>query len=166
MTINITESDKNFLKKVLKDFYNKMINIDDLSTFEDTLVKWMKKELGNQDKNPENFFKMMQNHNWLTSLMGFFYQHGIGCDINRNMALELYSLNDDLNNQLHLIKENGKEVDELQDINIIIGKYLLSLFYYKDIILFKRKSIGKSNRFEKFKSIFRKKKFARKIFKS
>ena len=27
---------------------------------------------------------------WFTSIVGFFFQHGIGCDVNRNMALELY----------------------------------------------------------------------------
>ena len=103
----------------------------------------------------------MQNNKkyqaWFASIVGFFYQHGIGCDIDRNMALELYlqsvnnenSLNNNLN-QLYLIEENGNQDNKLQDINIIIGKYLLSLFYYLDIILAKKyldkkESINKSN---------------------
>ena len=39
MTIEITESDENFLKKFLKDFYYMVINTDDFNTFEDTLTK-------------------------------------------------------------------------------------------------------------------------------
>ena len=50
----------------------------------------------NHDTNPENFLNMIQSHKnhqiWFTSFMGFFYKHGIDCDINRNMALKLYSL--------------------------------------------------------------------------
>src|SRR3954468_7500480 len=93
----------------------------------------------------------------LQVLWDFFYQHGIGCDVNRNMALELYLLI--VNNKINE-KEKENEVNKLQFINIIIGRYLLSLFYYKDIILAKRKSINlvkrKSDKFEKFKSIFTK----------
>ena len=46
-------------------------------------------------------------------------------------------------NKLHLINEKDDDYDDvdvdsfnlLRNKNIIIGKYLLSLFYYKDIIL-------------------------------
>src|ERR1044072_929554 len=131
MTINITESDENLLKILLKDFYHKIIDTDDFNTFEDTLIKWIKNVIENHNKNPENFLNMMQSHKnhqiWFTSFMGFFYQHGIlGCDINRNMALKLYSLSNNLDSHLHLIKENGSEVYDLQNFNMIIGKYLLS----------------------------------------
>src|SRR5947199_353229 len=36
---------------------------------------------------------------------------------------------------LNLSEENDNEFNVLQNINVNIGKYLLSLFYYKDIIL-------------------------------
>ena len=36
---------------------------------------------------------------------------------------------------LHLIEENNYEFNLLRNKNIIIGKYLLLLFYYEDIIL-------------------------------
>src|SRR2546421_295550 len=57
-------------------------------------------------------------------------------------ALEMYLLT--VNNEESLIfqftnsnlsEENEEEFEILQNDNIIIGKYLLSLFYYKDIIL-------------------------------
>ena len=38
----------------------------------------------------------------------------------------------------NLLKKNDNEFDVLQSVNINIGKYLLSLFYYKDIILSER----------------------------
>src|ERR1043166_4503017 len=170
MTIEITESDEIFLKKFLKYFCYMVINTDDFNTFEDTLTKRIKNVIENYDTNPENFLNMMQSHKnhqiWFTSFVGFFYHHGIGCDINRNMALKLYSLSNNLDGHLHLIKENGREVCDLQNFNMIIGKYLLSLFYYKDIILVKKTSINKRisnisniNKFGNFKSIFTKKNF-------
>ena len=146
MTINITEIDENFLKNFLKDFYHKIIYTDDFNTFEDTTIKWIKNVIEKHNKNPEIFLKMMQNHKkhqiWFASIVGFFYQHGIGCDINRKMTLELYLLivnnNESLSNnsnKLYLTKENGNDINELQGINVVIGSYLLSLFYYRDIIL-------------------------------
>src|SRR4051812_8486630 len=154
--MKIIQRNENFLKKFLIGFYNKIIDTNDFCTFENTTIKWMKKELKKYDKNPENFLEMMEIHKnhqiWFTSLTGFFYQHGIGCDIDISMALELYSLN-----------ENGKEVDKLHDVNIVIGKYLLSLIYYKDIILIST-STNKVNKFENFKSNFTKDKSLKIIF--
>src|ERR1700733_11922581 len=87
----------------------------------------------------------MENHKeskfWFTSFIGFFYQFGIGCNLDKEKALEFYllainneiekvSLNEDFN-KLYSVEKNE---NLLRNINIIIGKYLLSLFYYKDII--------------------------------
>ena len=76
--------------------YHKIINTDDFNTFEVSSVRWVKDVLENHDKNFNDFFKMMQNHEkcqvWFSSFIGFFYQHGIGCDINKNLALELFSI--------------------------------------------------------------------------
>ncbi|GES99142.1 Sel1-like repeat protein [Rhizophagus clarus] len=94
---------------------------------------------------------MMENHIeskfWFTSLIGFFYQIGIGCNPNKEMALYFYLITINNNkiendyflnvnfNQLHLIENNDDTFNLLRNYNIIIGKYLLSLFYYKDNIL-------------------------------
>ncbi|GES99188.1 tetratricopeptide repeat protein [Rhizophagus clarus] len=84
---------------------------------------------------------------WFTSLIGFFYQVGIGCNLNKEMALDFYLITINNNkiendhslnvnfNQLHLIENNDDSFNLLRNYNIIIGKYLLSLFYYKDNIL-------------------------------
>ena len=73
----------------------------------------------------------------------FFYQYGIGCDVidkSKSLKLYLFAVNNEKSpNQkytnLCLLEENGDEFDIMQNINTMIGKYLLSLFYYKDIIL-------------------------------
>ena len=84
------------------------------------MIKWIKDTLKIHDNNkdPKDVFKMMQNHEkcqiWFSSLIGFFYQHGIGCDINKNVALGLYlqivnnesyedSLNINYDNQMYLV---------------------------------------------------------------
>ena len=59
--------------------------------------------------------------------------------INKNKALKMY---------LSAIKR-----DEFQNINALIAKYLLALFYYKDIILDKRISINYSHNFEGSKTV-------------
>ncbi|PKY56402.1 hypothetical protein RhiirA4_476678 [Rhizophagus irregularis] len=143
MNINISKDDENFLKNFLKDFHEEIIKTKNFNNYEYYLSEWVKLNLKNNNKNPENILKIMENHNenkfWFTSLLGFFYQFGIGCNLNREKALDFYFIvitidnkikeNDDFN-QLNLIE------DTLRNNNIIIGKYLLSLFYYKDNILF------------------------------
>ncbi|CAB4478669.1 unnamed protein product [Rhizophagus irregularis] len=153
MNINISKDDENFLKNFLKDFHKKIIETNDFSNYEYYLSEWVKFNLENNDKNPENILKMMENHDenkfWFTSLLGFFYQFGIGCYLNREKALDFYYIlttidnnnkikenDDDDFNQLNLIEKNDDTFDLLRNNNIVIGKYLLSLFYYKDNILF------------------------------
>ena len=83
-----------------------------------------------------------ENENWFSSLIGFFYEHGIcGSDtIDKNKSLELY-----------LLSINKEElVSVYQIINTIIAKYLLSLYYYKDIILNKRDLIAKEFKYLKY----------------
>ena len=141
---DIFKSDENFLKEFSKGFYRKIIDTNDFSTFENILRKW----IINLDKDVESIFELMQNHEqaklWFSSAIGFFYQLGISCDVDRNKALELYLLvvgnneKEFLNRNfthLYLLEENHNEFDMLRSINIVIGKYLLSSFYYKDIIL-------------------------------
>src|SRR3954470_24289928 len=118
--INISKDDEDFLKNFLKDFHNKIIETNDFSNFEYISSNWIKFILENNDKNPENILNMMEIHNkskfWFTSLIGFFYQLGIGCNLNREKALHFYLStidnrieNDFLNiefNQLYLIEKN------------------------------------------------------------
>jgi hypothetical protein len=131
---DISESDENFIKKFSIDFYQ-IITDTDFNTLEDIIIEW----INILDKNPESIFGLMQNHKqdkpWFSSIIGFFYQYGISCDANESMALELYLLS---------INNVEKENDILNNNNIIIGKHLLSLFYYKVIIINKRNLLNVS----------------------
>ncbi len=125
-----SENDGRFLKELIKDFYNRIINTVSFNNFENLSIEWMKNTLKHNDMNAKIFLELIQNHEiWFSSLIGFFYQHGIGCNVNKDKALEMYLL---------AIKH-----DKVQIINNIIAKYLLSLYYYKDIILVNKISIGK-----------------------
>jgi TPR repeat protein len=152
LTTNISKNDENFLKEFSKDFYLKLIDIEELNTYDVILIEF----IINIDNNVKKILELMQNHKekgiWFSSIIGFFYQCGIGCDVDKNKALEFYLLS--VNNKfekeflnqnfINLLKENDNEFDILNDINVNIGKYLLSLFYYKDIILSKIDSINLS----------------------
>ena len=50
--------------------------MSDLSVFEDTLIKWIKKT----DRNAE----------LILLVFGHYYQFGVGCDIDKSKALALY----------------------------------------------------------------------------
>uniref|UniRef100_U9T383 Uncharacterized protein n=1 Tax=Rhizophagus irregularis (strain DAOM 181602 / DAOM 197198 / MUCL 43194) TaxID=747089 RepID=U9T383_RHIID len=97
--------------------------MDDFGNFENILTNWMNSFLENSnDKDPKKILKIMKNHkenkSWFTSLIGYFYQFGIG-----------------YKNQLHLIVvKNNDALNMLRNSNTIIGKYFI-FFYYKDIIL-------------------------------
>ncbi|RIA92257.1 hypothetical protein C1645_820941 [Glomus cerebriforme] len=134
--IHETVSDENFLKVSIfsKEFYEKIINTDDFNTFEHTLIKWIMSIY----ENNKIIFEFMKNHEenefLFSSIIGFFYQYGIGgYDFNKNKSLELYLLA--INNEKSLNQKFTNLYYDIFQNNIIIGKYLLSLFYYKDIIL-------------------------------
>ena len=130
-TADISKRDENFLKGFLKDFYQKIIDTKDFNTFEDALTEWIK----NIDKKDgKSIFELMKNHEQtkflFSSVIGFFYQLGIDCDVDKSKALELYllAINNDLDceflNQnfahLHLLEANDNEFDTLQSINILL----------------------------------------------
>src|ERR1043166_2293204 len=135
--LNGPKKDENYLKEFSREFFRRIVDINDYSTLESSLGEWIK-NVGNNTE----LMQLMQIHEkseiWFSSIIGYFYQYGIGCDVDENKALELYLLainTESLNQDLQLMEVDDDESDMLQNINIIIGKYLLSLFYYKDIIL-------------------------------
>src|SRR5436190_20485633 len=83
--------DEDFLKEFSRDFYQKIVDINDFNKFEYTLNRWI------IDKNTKpTILELMQNHEeneiLFSSIIGFFYQYGINCDVDKNRALELYLL--------------------------------------------------------------------------
>src|SRR6266480_5627632 len=136
---NISKDDEIFLKEFLKGFYRQIIKIVYYDNFEIILTEWTKDFFSLNKKSSETVLKLMENHeeneNWFSSLIGFFYEHGISDDniIDKNKSLELYLLSINEN-------EDKKLISVYQLLNIIIAKILLSIYYYKDIILDKRDS--------------------------
>src|SRR6266540_7115412 len=123
-----SENGEAFFRELIENFYNRIINTDSFDNFENLSIEWIKSTLEHNDMNAETFLESIQNHQiLLSSLIGFFYQHGIGCNVNKDKALEMY---------LMAIKQ-----DKVQTINNTIAKYLLSLLYYKDIIIFHKEKI-------------------------
>src|SRR4051794_25601424 len=90
-TTDISKRDESFLKEFSRDFHQKILDTDDsIDLFENILSEW----INNLDK--ETIFELMKNHKekvfWFSSMIGFFYQCGIGCDVDKNKALEFYLL--------------------------------------------------------------------------
>src|SRR5436190_20661096 len=138
----ISKNHENFLKEFLKYFYHQVIKIEYYDNFEIILTEWIKEFFNHNKKNPKMILKLLENHDenesWFSSLIGFFYQHGIGDSniIDKNKSLKLYLSSINKN-------ENKKLISTYQMLNIIIAKILLSFYYYKDIILDKRNFIAK-----------------------
>ena len=139
--IKITIDDENFLKDFLKDFYHKIIETNNFNNFEKISTEWIKKYILKNDdnnKNPEKILELMENHKqskfWFSSFIGFFNQFGIGCNLNREKALELYlfTINNDDSFLIHDFKklnlidddDDDNSFNLLKNMNIIIGKYL------------------------------------------
>src|ERR1051325_11871255 len=90
-TTDISESDKNFLKEFTIDFYQKIVDINDFNVFDNILIEWIR----SIDKDAELILELMRSHEQtelFSSIIGFFYQFGVGCDVDKNKALELYLL--------------------------------------------------------------------------
>src|SRR3954454_5685134 len=121
LAADISKRNENFLKEFSGNFHRKIIDTDDFTIFEDTLNKW----ITNTYKNTKTALKLMQNHEeselLFSSIIGFFYQCGIGCDVDKNKALKLYLLavnNEETSNHKFLnLQKNDSKFDELQNIN-------------------------------------------------
>src|SRR6185295_2763857 len=90
------KSDENFLKEFLSDFYQKIVitytnGIDDLENI--IINNCINNIKGTRDDHFKIVIGSMENHEqrelWFSSLIGYFYQHGIGRKENKNKALQL-----------------------------------------------------------------------------
>src|SRR5688572_16044087 len=124
MSLNnsISKGDENFLKEFLKGFYRQIIKREYYDNFESILTECIKYVLENNKKSSKIILKLMKHHektrNWFSSLIEFFYEHGMGDDniIDKNKSLELYLISINKN-------ENKELISSYQLLNIIIGKY-------------------------------------------
>src|ERR1044071_1238707 len=113
---DISKSDEIFLKKFSRNFYQKILDINDFNTFESTMIKW----INDINKNTKEILELMQKNKFcFSSIIGFFYQYGIGCDVDKNKSLKFYLLavnNGESSNKnfknLHLLHDLLEEDDE------------------------------------------------------
>ncbi|CAG8472558.1 1009_t:CDS:2 [Funneliformis mosseae] len=132
-----------FLQELLQDFENILTNTEDFKGFDKYATDWMRNYIEENMKRikVEYIFEVLlkfyqDNHlEYFSSLLGFFYQYGIGHKVNNKKALELYKITTKQDNL-------GKNIyNHLQNINKSVGEYLLALYYYKDIIVDRQKSL-------------------------
>src|SRR3954464_13623684 len=88
------DNNENFLINLLNDFYNKIIKTNDFNNFEIIFSNWIKNAIINNNYKNHNILNMMKNHKqnkfWFTSLIGFFYQLGIYCKLDKDKAVNVY----------------------------------------------------------------------------
>ncbi|CAB4466588.1 unnamed protein product [Rhizophagus irregularis] len=141
-------------KELLQELYIILLNaeVEEIcDSKKDKLNEFINNFLFEYDLDPKNVFEIItsnsQNIYYYSSLVGFFYQNGIGCNVDEIKAYEIFSNAVKNNNQRS--KSKSKSTDQENDsisfycndnnnINEIIVQYFYSLFLYKDIILFRK----------------------------
>ncbi|GES98862.1 Sel1 repeat family protein [Rhizophagus clarus] len=116
----VNKDDEDFLIKILKDFYYKIIETKEFNNFENISIKWIRNEIINNKKSTVKILELMQNHEesnvWFTSLMGFFYQFGIGCNIDKKRAMELYYLAINNETEKNFLNENFSKKQLIENL--------------------------------------------------
>src|SRR5688572_19218393 len=80
-----------FFKELIGDFYLRIIDTNAFDNFENLSIEWIRNTLKRDNINAKTFLESIQDHQIsFSSLIGFFYQHGIGCNIDKDKALEMY----------------------------------------------------------------------------
>ncbi len=128
-----------FVKELLQELFIILSDIE-ITKFEikrseiDKLKNLINNFLFEYDLNSKNVFKIMtsnpQNILCYSSLIGIFYQYGIGCYVDKTKAFEIFS------NAVNNDQKNETINDDTEKLNKIILQYFYSLFYYKDVILY------------------------------
>ncbi|RIA81922.1 hypothetical protein C1645_881328 [Glomus cerebriforme] len=133
-----------FIKELLQELYIILLNTMDIPQY-DKLSKTINNFLLDYDLDPKDVFEIMtsssQNIFCYSSLIGYFFQHGIGCEVNKAKALEIFSdaikyIQKEETNQLSFDQKNEAIIfcDDTKKLNEIILQYFYSLFLYRDII--------------------------------
>ncbi|CAB4391859.1 unnamed protein product [Rhizophagus irregularis] len=148
---NVTKSSCNnfmtdFFKELLQELYVILLNIDIKSDIEVQLNEFMNNFLFEYDLDPKDVLDIMTNNSenifCYSSLIGFYYQYGIGCEINKIKAYEVF-FNAVKNNQKVILDQFSFDQknetiifcnDDIKELNELVLPYFYCLFLYKDII--------------------------------
>ncbi|CAB5394786.1 unnamed protein product [Rhizophagus irregularis] len=154
LDINKNESNNKIINKVFKELLQELyvvfLDIEDHNTLR--LNEFIHNTLLEYDLDPKNVLETMKINSQpdfsYSSLIGIFYQYGIGCEPDEIKAFEIFS-NAVKNNKKEIIKKFSFDQknepitfcdDNIKELNEIITQYFYSLFLYKDIILNKAKN--------------------------
>jgi len=137
------------LKELLQELYIILLDIELLEEVSDELNIVLDNLLLEYDLDPKNVLEIMtsnsQNNFCYSSLIRFFYQRGIGCEVDEIKASEIFSnavknnRKEELN-QFSLDQQNESIAtfcndNHIKKLNKVILQYFYSLFLYKEFIL-------------------------------
>jgi TPR repeat protein len=137
-----------YIKELLQELYTFLLNISHKNEI-NYLYNRINNFLFEYDLDTKYVFKILtsnsQNIICYSSLIGFFYQYGIGCEVDEIKAFEIYSntiKNDhkSILNQFSFYQKNETIIfynDDIKKLNEIITQYFYSLFLYKDVIFYR-----------------------------
>ncbi|GBC03074.1 hypothetical protein RclHR1_04980019 [Rhizophagus clarus] len=129
------------ITNLLQELYVILLNIDIKNDIEVQLNDFMNNFLFEYDLDPKDVFNIMtlnsQNIFYYSSLIGFFYQYGIGCEIDKIKASDIF---------FNTVKNNSNQVSlitscddyDIKELNNIISRYFYSIFLYKDVIVHRK----------------------------
>src|SRR4051812_7715674 len=135
-----------FFKELLQEIYIILLNTEVREHYsnyniEDKLKEFTSNFLFEYDLDPKNLFEIMTSNSpnicYYSSLIGFFYQHGIGCKVDKVKAYE--TLSNAVENNQKVESSFDEDVtfcdDDIKRLNEIILQYFYSLMLYKDVII-------------------------------
>ncbi|GET02288.1 Sel1-like repeat protein [Rhizophagus clarus] len=140
-----------FIIELMQELYVILLNIEfeDGDYTADKFNLYIDTFLLEYDLDPKNVLEIMTNNSQnifcFSSLIGFFYQHGIGCEIDEIKASKIFS-NIVKNNQQEILNQfsfdQKNEIinfynEDIKELNKIISQYFYSLLLYKDVIYYR-----------------------------
>jgi TPR repeat protein len=129
---------KELLQLFIQELYMILSNME-ITKYDDELKRFINNFLFEYDLDAQNVFEIMTKNSqnisyYYSSIIGIFYQFGIGCEADKIKAFEIFS-NNVKNKQLYFDQEKNEETAFYKKLNEIVSQYFYSLFLYKDIII-------------------------------
>ena len=132
---------ENIQEKILRDLIEEFVNQlyfkrqNELYIFEKFKPDWLRKFIKIKNVDSKDLLGMMLKHklnnDYFTSYIGYFYQYGIGTEVDKYRSLSYYF------QATNLYSTNQLENNSLEVINQSIGQCFLAIFYKKGIIVSK-----------------------------
>jgi len=119
-----------FTKELVNNFCCILHTSNFDNSLENTLCEWVRNFFEEKNKSTKEYLEFIQNHEKkisFSSVIGFFYQYGIGCEVDKNKALEMYLLaikQDDINNIIakhYFIIKVSFQIKEFQRIGTLLN---------------------------------------------